>query len=115
MNGSGTPTDAKKAEAIPKKTRKSKVIKSGTFFRLDEKTIKAGVEIVMAMGIDSKSNGKEKGEEMWICAVVHPAADTHGAYELFVAKQKVIERKHLNEELTLEYNIHSRYYVGKGT
>jgi kinesin family protein 2/24 len=115
MNGSTTSSETKAAESAPKKVRKPKVIKSGMFFKLSEKEAKDGVGIVMVMGAETMLKGNENDEVKYICAVVRPAADTNGAYELFVAKQRVIEGKHLSEEMQLEYDIHTRYYLVKGT
>lgn len=114
MNSSTVSNEIKMTEVAPKRARKPKTIKPGTFFRLDEKDIKDGVEMVMAMGVDLKDNGKEN-EVLWNCAVVRPAADMNGAYELFVAKQRVIDGRRLKDEMKLEYDIHSRYYLVKGS
>jgi kinesin family protein 2/24 len=115
MNSSAPSTEAKSAEAAPKKIRKAKIIKPGMFFRLSEKDAKDGVDIVMAMGLDTTSNGGKNDEVRWICSIVRAAADASGAYELFVAHQRVIEGKRLSDEIKLDYDIHTRYYLMKGS
>jgi len=110
LNGPITSSETKPTESAPKKIRKSKNIKPGMFFRLDEQDIKDGVEIVMAMGAETTAKGGENDEVRYICAVVRSAAGVTGAYELFVANQRVIEGKRLNYEMKLEYDIHNRYY-----
>jgi kinesin family protein 2/24 len=114
-NGSGASTEPKAAENVPRKIKKSKLVKPGMFFRLSEKDFKDGVEVVMAMGLDTTSKGEHNDEVKWVCSVVRYAADGSGAYELFVAKQMLIEGKRLNDEIKLEYDIHTRYYLLKGS
>ena len=114
-NGTAASNETKAAEAVPKKIRKSKIIKPGMFFRLNEQDIKDGVEIVMAMGVDSTPKEGEQDQVRWICSVVRPAPATNGAYELFVAKQRAIDGRNLNEEVKLEYDIHTRYYLIEGS
>ncbi len=113
MNRSGASTELKTAETAEKKITKSKPIKPGMFFRLSKKDVKDGVEVVMTMGLDTNSNGEHNDEVRWICSIVRHAADGGGAYELFVAKQIAIERKRLSDEIKLEYDIHTRYYLLK--
>jgi kinesin family member 2/24 len=115
MNGPAALSETKPAETAPKTVSRSKVIKPGMFFRLSEKEIKNGVEMVMVMGVETTSKSKGNDEGRHICATVRPAADTNGAYELFVAKQRLIEGKDLNDEMKLEYDIHTRYYLIKGS
>jgi kinesin family protein 2/24 len=115
MKGSGVSTEPKAAESVPKKIKTSKLVKPGMFFRLSEKDVKDGVEVVMAMGVDTTSRGEHNDEVKWICSVVRHAADESGAYELFVAKQMVIEGKRLSDEIKLEYDIRTRYYLLKGS
>jgi kinesin family member 2/24 len=115
MNDSSAPSDTKPAEPVPKKIRRLKIIKPGMFFQLNEKDFKDGVEILMALGVDTTSKIKESDEVRWICAAVRPAPETPGAYELFVANQRVIEGKRLRDEMKLEYNIHTRYYLRAGS
>jgi kinesin family protein 2/24 len=110
LNSPVASNETKSTESAPKKIRKSKIIKPGMFFRLDDQYIKDGVEIVMAMGTETTARGGENDEVRYICAVVRSAAELTGAYELFVATQRVIEGKWLHEELKLEYNIRNRYY-----
>jgi kinesin family member 2/24 len=115
MNDPTSSSQPKSSETAPKKVRNLKVIKPGMFFRLNEKDVKDGVEILMALGVDTTSTGKDNDEVRWICAVVRPADENNGAYELFVANQTTIEGKRLNDEIKLEYNIHSRYYLIAGS
>jgi kinesin family protein 2/24 len=115
MNSASASIETKSAETAPKKPQKVKVVKAGMFFRLDEKEIKDGVEIVMALGVDTTSISKGRHEVRWICAAVRPATDTPGAYELFVANKRVIEGKRLIDEVKLEYDIHTRYYLIAGS
>jgi kinesin family protein 2/24 len=110
LDGPVTSSEPKLTESAPKKIRKSKIIKPGTFFRLDEQNIKDDVEIVMAMGTEANSKCGENDEVKYICAVVRSAVEVTGAYELFVANQRVIGGKRLNYEMKLEYDIHNRYY-----
>ena len=110
LNGPVASSETKPAESAPKKIRKSKLIKPDMFFRLDEQDIKDGVEIVMAMGTETSAKRRENDEVKYICAVVRSAVEVTGAYELFVANQRVIEWKRLNYEIKLEYDIHNRYY-----
>jgi len=110
LNGPVASSETKPAESAPKKIRKSKLIKPDMFFRLDEQDIKDGVEIVMAMGTETSAKRRENDEVKYIYAVVRSAAEVTGAYELFVANQRVIEWKRLNYEIKLEYDIHNRYY-----
>jgi kinesin family protein 2/24 len=114
-NGSGASTEPKAAESVPKKIKKPKLVKPGMFFRLSEKGVKDGAEVVMAMGVDTTSKNEQSDEVKWICSVVRHATDGSGAYELFVAKQMAIERERLSDEIKLEYDIHTRYYVLKGS
>ena len=115
MNGASASIETKSAETAPKKPRKLKVVKAGMFFRLEEKEIKDGVEIVMALGVDTASESKGRDEVRWICAAVRPATDTPEAYELFVANQRVIGARWLINEIKLEYDIHTRYYLIAGS
>jgi kinesin family protein 2/24 len=115
MNGPAAPNETKATDAALKKTRKTKAIKPGMFFRLNEQDIKDGVEILMAMGVDTAPKDRESDEVRWICSVVRPAPVTNGAYELFVAKQRAIDSRRLNDEVKLEYDIHTRYYLIKGS
>jgi kinesin family protein 2/24 len=115
MNGSTASTGTKPAEIAPKKIRNAKTIKPGMFFRVSEKDMKEGVEIVMAMGLDTTSKGGNNDEVRWNCSIVRPAPGASGAYELFVAQQRVLEGKILSDEMKLEYDIHTRYYLIKGS
>jgi kinesin family protein 2/24 len=115
MNEPPRSSDINLAEPAPKKTRKLKAIKPGMFFSLSEKDVKDGVEILMALGRNPTAKSNEKNEVKWICAAVRPATDVQGAYELFVANQREIEEKQLNDEMKLEYDIHTRYYLIAGS
>ena len=115
MNGPTAPNETKATAAAPKKIRKLNTIKPGMFFRLNEQDMKDGVEIIMAMGVDSTPKDGENDQLRWVCSMVRPAPATNGAYELFVSKQRTIESRKLNDEVKLEYDIHTRYYLMKGS
>jgi kinesin family protein 2/24 len=110
LDGPVASSETKPTESAPKKIRKSKIIKPGMFFRLEEQDIKGGVEIVMAMGMGTTAKGGVNDEVRYICAVVRSAVELTGAYELFVANQRVIEGKWLRDEVKLEYDTYNRYY-----
>jgi kinesin family protein 2/24 len=110
LNGPVPSTEINPLDAAPKTTRKSKTIKPGMFFQFDAKDVQDGIDTVMAMGLEDTSKRTEKDEKRYICAVVRPAVDVNGAYELFVANQRTVEAKRLTHEVKLEYDIHTRYY-----
>lgn len=82
------------------KTQKNRVLrvnaKPGTFFRLE------GGDIVMVMGRDSKIT--------YVCAELCLSDNTDNCYELFVARQKVVQDMALGAEISVEYDTGSRYY-----
>jgi kinesin family protein 2/24 len=108
---SDTPDEKAPTKTTPKKVQKSRVINPGAFFRLDEHSREDDVKIVMVMAPEPpKKNGKE--EAGYICGAVRPSGGVEGAYELFVADQKIIKTPALGDEVTLKYDSETRcYYV----
>ena len=107
---SSPPPETAPARTAPKKVQKSQVINPGVFFRLDEHCREDDVKIVMVMAPEQvKRTGKEEG---FICAAIRPSGVVEGAFELFVADQRIIKTPELGEEVALKYDSESRcYYV----
>lgn len=93
-----------------KKVSKSKIVTPGTFFKLEEYFREDNIRIVMVMAPEHLARRKEKDEMGYICAAVRPSAVVDGAYELFVADQRVIKSPALGEEVVLKYDTKTRYY-----
>lgn len=72
-------------------------IKPGSFFRLEGEG-----NMVMVMGRDSKT--------AYVCAELCLSDATNNCYELFVARQKVVQDEALGDEVSVEYDTRSRYY-----
>lgn len=99
-------TEGSAVDTSQNSNRRAKKIKPGMFFRFDAegKEDEGEGEMVMVMGREESKDGNRG----YICAAVQPAG--HGAYELLVAKQKVIAGSQLVDEVVLEYGRETRYY-----
>jgi kinesin family protein 2/24 len=106
---SGAPDASAPTKTAAKKIPKSRALNPGEFFQLGPSTKEDGIKIVMILAPEPtwKNITEEPG---YICAAVRPCKEVDGAYELFVADQRIVKTSALGNEVVLKYESETRCY-----